>query len=79
MEESEVLRQFRQIIDGVKEKRISPTQAQARLYELAGELEMDQWHIIDNLRTRAPDDEKELAREIAELIEAELRKGSGNG
>jgi len=40
---------------------------------------MDQWHIIDNLRTRAPDDERELAREIAELMEAELRRGSGNG
>jgi hypothetical protein len=60
-------------------KKLSPQEAQVRLYELACELEMDQWHIIDDLRTRAPDDEKALAREIADLMEAELRKGSGNG
>lgn len=58
MEESGLLRQFRQIIDGVKERKISPQKARARLYELAGELEMDQWRIIDDLRTHAPDDER---------------------
>jgi Asp-tRNA(Asn)/Glu-tRNA(Gln) amidotransferase B subunit len=76
--EATILSQFRQIVDEVKEKKITRQEAVARLHELAGTIEEDQWRIVDDLRTRAPEDESELARAVADLLEAELRKGSGN-
>lgn len=76
--ETDILAKFREIIDLVKSKEITAQEAQARLRKLAGELETDQWQIIDDLRHRAPQDEAELARAIAAVLEAELRKGSGN-
>jgi hypothetical protein len=76
--EAKVLDQFRQIIDQVRNKKIIRQEAIARLYELAGTIEGDQWRVIDDLRTRALKNESELARAVAELLEAELRKGSGN-
>jgi hypothetical protein len=76
--EAKILSQFRQIIDEVREKKITRQEAQARLLELAGTIEEGQWRIIDDLRTRAPKDESELARTVADLLEAELRKGSGS-
>jgi type II secretory pathway component PulF len=50
----------------------------ARFYREAAILEGDQWRIIENLRTKAPENERELARQIADQLEEELRKGSGN-
>jgi hypothetical protein len=41
----------------------------------AHSLEQDQWRIVEESRTQAPDRECELAREVADLMEAELRKG----
>src|SRR5262249_39538675 len=48
-----------------------------RMYQVAAELEVDQWRIIELMRTRAPDSVRELVREVADLLEKELRKGSG--
>ena len=50
----------------------------ARFYREAAILEGDQWRIIENLRTKVPENERELARQIADQLEEELRKGSGN-
>ena len=33
-------------------------------------MELDQWQIIEDLRTRAPENEGELARKVADLLEA---------
>jgi hypothetical protein len=74
----EAQNQFRQIIDAVRHKKITRQEAQARLYKHAGELELHQWQIIEDLRTRAPENERELARKVADLLEARLRNGSGN-
>ena len=48
------------------------------MFQEAAKLEQDQWRIVEELRTQAPEKERELAREIADLMETELRKGSGN-
>jgi hypothetical protein len=50
IDDAEVQNQFRQISDAVREKKITRPEAQARLYKLAGELELDQWQIIEDLR-----------------------------
>jgi hypothetical protein len=78
IDHAEVQNQFRQIRDAVRQKKITRQEAQARLYKLAGELELDQWQIIEDLRTRALENERELARKVADLLEARLRNGSGN-
>jgi hypothetical protein len=43
----------------------------ARFYREAAILEGDQWRIIENLRTKAPENERELARQIADQLEEE--------
>jgi hypothetical protein len=76
--EAKILSQFRQIIDELREKKITRQEAQARLYEVGGMIEEDQWRIVNNLRTRAPKNQSELAVAVADLLETKLREGSGN-
>jgi hypothetical protein len=75
--ESEVISCVRIAIDELKRRIITKDECVARLYQVAAEIEGDQWRIIEDLRTGAPDNERELAREVADLLEKELRKGPG--
>jgi hypothetical protein len=76
--EREVLSRLRTIFEERKRGVITKDEAVRRLYQEAAIQEEDQWRIIEELRTQAPENERELARQVADLLEAELRKGSGN-
>lgn len=75
--ESEVISRLWILIDERKRGIITKDECLRRIHQVAAEIEEDQWRIIEDLRTRAPDNERELAREVADLLEKELRKGSG--
>ena len=82
---TDVDKENREIIEGLLKVhedfmagRITKEECVAKFYEAAGKLELSQWKIIENLRTKAPEGQRELASNVADLLEAELRKGSGN-
>ena len=75
--ESEVISLWQTAIDELKRGIITKDECLRRIYQGAAKLEEDQWGIIEDLRTGAPDTERELARQVADLLEKELRKGSG--
>jgi hypothetical protein len=72
--DAEILNEFRQIIGALRQKKMTQQEALRRLREIGGEMELDQWQIIEDLRTRAPENQRELARELTDLLAAELRK-----
>jgi hypothetical protein len=72
--DAEILNEFRQIIDALRQKKMTQQEALRRLREIGNEIELDQWQIIEDLRTRAPENQRELARELTDLLAAELRK-----
>jgi hypothetical protein len=47
-------------------------EALRRLREIGNEIELDQWQIIEDLRTRAPENQRELARELQTRDEAAM-------
>jgi hypothetical protein len=75
--EVEMISRLQAAIGERKRGIISKDECLRRIHAVAAELEQDQWRIIEDLRTRAPDNVRELAREVADLLEKELRKGSG--
>jgi hypothetical protein len=75
--EAEVCQRLRTGLDEWKKGLITKEEFRAILFREAGILEQDEWRIINDLRTRAPESERELARVVADLLEAKLRKGSG--
>jgi hypothetical protein len=72
--DAEILNEFRQIIDALRQKKMTQQEALRRLREIGNEIELDQWQIIEDLRTRAPENQRELARELTDLLAAELGK-----
>lgn len=76
--EREVLSRMRKALDDCKAGRITKVDLRAKMLQEAAVLEQDQWRIVEDLRTRAPENERELAGEVADLMEAVLREGSGN-
>jgi hypothetical protein len=72
--DAELLNEFRQIIDALRQKKMTQQEALRRLREIGNEIELDQWQIIEDLRTRAPENQRELARELTDLLAAELGK-----
>jgi len=75
--ESEVISLWQTAISELKLGIITKDECMRRIYQADAMLEEDQWKIIEALRTQAPDNERELARQVADLLEKELRKGSG--
>jgi hypothetical protein len=71
--DAEILNEFRQIIDALRQKKMTRQEALRRLREIGDEIELDQWQIIEDLRKRAPENQRELARELTDLLAAELR------
>lgn len=61
-----------------REGRITPEELRTMMLKAHGEIEASQWKQIEDLRTNPPEDKRELARALADLFEAELRKGVGN-
>ena len=59
------------MIDERKRGIITKEDSLARVYQVLAEIDVDEWRIIEDLRTRAPDDERELAREVADWMEKE--------
>ena len=57
---------------------ITQDELRSMMFQAAAELEESQWRIIDDLRTRAPENESELASDVADALEAILREGSGS-
>jgi F0F1-type ATP synthase membrane subunit b/b' len=57
-------------IDDCKQRLITKEELRSIAFQAAGELELGQWRIIENLRARSP--------EIADVLAAKLREGSGN-
>jgi hypothetical protein len=76
--ERELMSQLRRAFDELKRGKITKDECVACFYQVAAIAEEDQWRIIEDLRTQAPENERELARQVADLLEKELRKGSGN-
>jgi len=76
--EREVVSRLQTALDEFKRGVITKDECVARFYQEASILEEDQWRIIESLRTQAPENERELARQVADQLEEELRKGSGN-
>ena len=74
--DAEILNEYRQIIDALRQKKITQQEALRRLREIGNEIELDQWQIIEDLRTRAPENQRELARELTDLLAEELRKAT---
>ena len=74
--DAEILNEFRQIIDALRQKKMTRQEALRRLREIGGEIELDPEQIIEDLRTRAPENQRELARELTDLLAAELRKAT---
>ena len=73
--DAEILSEFRQIIDALRQKKMTQQEALRWLREIGSEIELDQWQIIEDLRTRAPENQRELALELTDLLAAELREG----
>jgi len=67
-----------QSVRSIQSGKITKKDLQSQLLREAAVLEQDQWRIVENLRTQAPESERELAGEVANLMEALLREGSGN-
>ena len=57
-------------IDDCKQGLITKEELRAIAFQAAGELELGQWRIIENLRMLSP--------EVADVLKAKLREGSGN-
>lgn len=76
--EREIAARVLKAVDDCKRGLITTEEARSIMLQEAAKLEQDQWRIVEELRTQAPEKERELAREIADLMETELRKGSGN-
>jgi len=75
--ESEVLSRLRTAIDEYKKKgQITKEDLRLRLFQEAAVLEQDRWRIVGDLRARAPESERDLAREVADFMESELHKES---
>jgi cell fate (sporulation/competence/biofilm development) regulator YlbF (YheA/YmcA/DUF963 family) len=74
--DAEILNEFRQITDALRQKKMTGQEALRRLREIGGEIELDIWEIIEDLRTRAPENQRELARELTDLLAEELRKAT---
>ena len=72
--DAEILNEFRQIIDALRQKKMTRQEALRQLREIGSEIEVDQWQIIEDLRTRAPENQRESARELTDLLAAELGK-----
>jgi hypothetical protein len=75
--ESEVISLWQTAINELRRGIITKDECVRRIYQGDAMLEKDQWRIIEDLRKRAPDNERELACQVAALLEKELRKGSG--
>jgi hypothetical protein len=67
--EEEILSRCQRAIDDWEKGLISKADLRLKLYREAALLEEQQWRVVEGLRARAP--------EVAELMAAELRKGSG--
>jgi Asp-tRNA(Asn)/Glu-tRNA(Gln) amidotransferase B subunit len=77
-EEREVLARMLKAVDECKRGVITRDELRRRLYEEAARQEQEQWRIVEDLRTNAPEDQRELAQAVANLLEGELRKGHGH-
>jgi hypothetical protein len=77
-EEHEALERIRQAIDSCKRGIITRDELRRRLYDEAARQEQAQWRIVEDLRTKAPENERELGQLVADLLEEELRKGHGH-
>lgn len=65
-------------LDAAKRGDISTREANKVFYAAASEMEKSQWQIIEDLRTSAPESQRELAHNVADELEKFLREGSGN-
>jgi hypothetical protein len=76
--DAEILNEFRQIIDALRQTKMTRQEALRRLREIGSEFELDQSQIIEDLRTRARENQRELAHELTDLLAAELSKGDSD-
>ena len=74
--DAEILNEFRRIIDALRQKKMTRQEALRRLREIGNEMELDPEQIIEDLRTRAPEKQRGLARELTDLLAAELHKAT---
>jgi hypothetical protein len=66
----DVTSRMQKAIDDCKQGLISREELRSIAFQAAGELELGQWRVIENLRMLSP--------EVADVLEAKLREGSGN-
>lgn len=68
--EREVLSRLRKAFNEYKAGHITKKELQSKLFDEAAVLEQDRWRIIEDLRARAPESERELATQVADLNRA---------
>jgi hypothetical protein len=66
----DVTSRMQKAIDDCKQGLISREELRSIAFQAAGELELGQWRVIENLRMLSP--------EVADVLEAKLREGAGN-
>ena len=75
--EQEVFLRLQKAFDDCKNGLITSDDLRSKLFDEYAVLDEYQWRIIKNLRTEAPEKERELASQMADLLEAEMRRGAG--
>jgi hypothetical protein len=66
----DIASRMQKAIDDCTQGLITKEELRSIAYQAAGELELGQWRTIENLRLLSP--------EVADVLEAKLREGSGN-
>lgn len=77
MSDELIAAQLLKAVEDCKKGLITREELRGQFLQAADTLEVEQWQIIQNLRTKAPEDQRDLAQDVAKLLERELRKGSG--
>ena len=76
-EYQEAIKRMLGAVELCKRGTITTDELRRLVYEEAARQEEAQWRIVEDLRTNAPEDQLELARSVADILEKELRKGHG--
>ena len=77
-EYQEAIERMLRAVELCKRGTITTDELRRLFYEEAARQEEAQWRIVEDLRTNAPEDQRELARSVADILEKELRKGHGH-
>jgi hypothetical protein len=80
--EREMFDRLRQTVDECKRGPITPDELRRRVYGEVARIEQRQWQLVEDLRAKAREAPREALRElalnVADQLERELREGHGH-